>query len=107
MGCQNGFQRLYRKKQLEVRCHVGAWGNQAEEWITFTDLLNSNFIHLREEEDDSIVWSRNEKNGNYTIKLGYLSQAEVAFEGGEKMVVVLCVEDPCTFKSEDYVMVGY
>lgn len=34
------------------------------------DLLASNFIRLREEVEDDLVWSKNPHNGDFTAKLG-------------------------------------
>jgi hypothetical protein len=42
-------------------------------------LLKSNFICLREEESDTLCWSKNPINDKYTAKLEYLSLAEAAF----------------------------
>jgi hypothetical protein len=56
-------------------------GESAEKWEGFVKLLNFNFITLQEDEEDSLYWSRNEKNGNYTEKLDYLSLAEKLLKG--------------------------
>jgi hypothetical protein len=39
-------------------------------------MLKSNFICLREEEEDSLCWARNPFNGNFSVKMGYLSLPE-------------------------------
>jgi hypothetical protein len=43
--------------------------------------LKQGFILLEEDEPNTIVWSKNKKYGNYTIKLGYLAIAEEQVEG--------------------------
>lgn len=43
-------------------------GNKVE-WENFTELLYSNMISLNEDEDDSLVWEKNEKSGIYSAKL--------------------------------------
>jgi hypothetical protein len=50
-------------------------------------LLRSNFILLNEEEEDSLLWSGDDKCGIFSAKKGYKVLAEEAFEG-EVIVVV-------------------
>jgi len=54
------------------------------QWFSYIDMLNYIFIRLREEEVDSLCWSRNPLNGQYNIKLGYLSLAEKSFGGTKR-----------------------
>jgi hypothetical protein len=56
-------------------------GNIAKEWTSYTDILTSIFISLREDDKESIVWLMNEKNGIYTVNLGYITLVEAVFEG--------------------------
>jgi hypothetical protein len=47
-------------------------GESAEKWGDFVTSLKLIFILLKEDEEDSLFWLGNEKNGIYTVKLGYL-----------------------------------
>ena len=41
-----------------------------EEWKEYVSLLKSSFIHLEEEKEDKLVWTKNPVNGNFSAKLG-------------------------------------
>jgi hypothetical protein len=41
--------------------HIELEGIPPKEWESYTDILSSNFINLRKENEDSIIWSRNKK----------------------------------------------
>ena len=42
-----------------------------EEWEEYVSLLKSSFIHLEEEKEDKLVWTKNPVNGDFSAKLGY------------------------------------
>ena len=46
-----------------------------EEWEEYVSLLKSNFIHLEEDREDKLVWTKNPINGDFTAKLGYKTWA--------------------------------
>jgi hypothetical protein len=50
----------------------------------YIDMLKSNFISLREEDVDSLCWSRSPLNGKYYIKMGYLSIGEESYGGPKR-----------------------
>jgi hypothetical protein len=52
----------------------------ADEWNHFIDILSSNCIHLNEEEEDSICWSKNTGTCEFTAKLGYNVVKEANFD---------------------------
>ena len=54
-------------------------GMLAEEWSYFIVKLNTNFIKLVEEVDDSLCWSQNLAIRVFIAKLGYKVQDEVEF----------------------------
>ena len=51
----------------------------AEEWSYFIVKLNTNFIKLVEEVDDSLCWSQNLAIRVFLAKLGYKVQDEFEF----------------------------
>jgi hypothetical protein len=60
---------------------LGLEGEKAAQWSKYMNMLKSNFIYLRKEESDTLCWSKNPLNGQYTTKLGmgYLSLADATF----------------------------
>jgi len=54
-------------------------GEKGDEWEGYMKLLESNFISLREDEDDTLFWSGNENSRAYTTKLGYFMHAKEVF----------------------------
>jgi hypothetical protein len=54
---------------------LGLIGALAEAWCNYVSLVFSGFIRLREDED-SLCWSKNMNNGEFTAKLGYNTQME-------------------------------
>jgi len=50
---------------------LGLEGVEVEECIRCIRLLVSNYIMLRNDEEDSLCWSKNAKTGEYTTKIGY------------------------------------
>jgi hypothetical protein len=50
--------------------------DQVVEWSTYFSSLKQCFIHLDEEEPDTICWAKNKQMGCYTVKLGYQVIAE-------------------------------
>jgi hypothetical protein len=55
-------------------------GEKATKWEDFVGMLKSYFISLTEYNHDSLAWAKNSINETYTIKLGYLTLVEVAFQ---------------------------
>jgi len=58
-------------------------GDKVVDWEEYIKILYSNFIWLQQEAEDTLIWSRNEKTGQFTTKLGYHGQVEVQFEGNK------------------------
>jgi hypothetical protein len=81
MGCKHYRRGIFRENLLEIDCLSRADWPSYSEWNNYIKNLKSCYIELKEEEANSLVWARNEKTGNYTVKLGYLSQAKDTFEG--------------------------
>jgi hypothetical protein len=75
-----GMDRVGRSNGV-LTSLLGLEGRIVEEWIRYIGILRSNFIKLRDEEDNNMVWSENERNGEYTTKIGYQAQVEQAFIG--------------------------
>lgn len=50
---------------------IGLIGPLAKECQSYVDILVTNFIHLADNEEDSLCWSRNVATRDYTVKLGY------------------------------------
>lgn len=44
---------------------------EAEEWSHYIGLLNANFITLIEDDPDTLCWSKKQKTGDFTTKMGY------------------------------------
>ena len=40
-------------------------------WKTYIELLESNFVILDKDTQDTLIWTRNEIDGHYTAKNGY------------------------------------
>jgi len=59
-------------------------GENEEKWRVFVDSFDSNFILLKEEEEDSLYWLGNDKTGVYTFKQGYLVLVAEDFSGDRK-----------------------
>jgi hypothetical protein len=59
-------------------------GEEVDIWRDYVATLNSNFILLKEDEEDALFWAGNDKRGIITTKLGYLLMAKKAFEGERK-----------------------
>ena len=51
-----------------------------EAWEEYVSLLKSSFIHLEEEKDDKLVWTKNPVNGDFTTK-GYKTWAWEQHQG--------------------------
>ena len=56
-------------------------GDDTVRWKTYTDLLESNFVSLDEDTQDTLVWTRNEIDGHYKAKMGYEVAIMEQFEG--------------------------
>jgi hypothetical protein len=52
--------------------------------VDYVTSLKQGFIFLEVDKPDTIVWSKNKKSGNYTVKLGYLAIAKEQVEGVSK-----------------------
>jgi hypothetical protein len=57
-------------------------GDEVALWKSYVDNLKSNFIAIRADEEDSLFWNVDDKNGLYTIRVGYrfLANVEIAEE---------------------------
>ena len=55
------------KKSEALRLEEGL----KEEWEEYVSLLKSSFIHIDEEKEDKLVWTKNPVNGDFSAKLGY------------------------------------
>jgi hypothetical protein len=58
-------------------------GEEAECWTLSVQKLKQSAIRLREEEDE-IVWSKNNSSGRYTTQLGYKAMFRVEEENDRK-----------------------
>jgi hypothetical protein len=63
---------------------VGFEGSLAAEWHSYVVKLVSNFIKLKEEEEDSLCWSKNMVTWVYTRKLGNATIMEARLFGDKK-----------------------
>jgi len=60
--------------------YLGLAQSLDDECITYLELLKFNFICLKEEDIDSLCWSKNPINGMYMVKMGYLMLLEEDFQ---------------------------
>ena len=56
-------------------------GDDAVTWKTYIDLLESNFVSLDEDSQDTLIWTRNEIYGHCTAKKGYEVAIMEQYEG--------------------------
>ena len=49
--------------------------------MAFTSLLESCFINLEDDVEDSMIWSKNASTWEFTTKLGYENLDKESFEG--------------------------
>ena len=59
-------------------------GDLAVEWESFTNLLESCYILLEEDDEDILVWSKNTATWDFTEKHGYDMMAKESFNGDKE-----------------------
>jgi hypothetical protein len=58
---------------------MGFEGKYTFDWSHYIELLVLIYFILQDDEDDTIVWSRNPIFGEYTTKMGYQAAMESSF----------------------------
>jgi hypothetical protein len=56
-------------------------GEKVAQCSEYVGIIKSNFIYLREEESDTLCWSKITLNGQFTAKSGYHTLFEATFGG--------------------------
>jgi hypothetical protein len=56
-------------------------GYLAPKWKSYVEKLVSNFIKVKEEEEETLSWSKNVATGEYTTKLEYAEIMEASIIG--------------------------
>ena len=80
-ACLISFQRETIWKNSKV---LGLEEGLKEEWEEYVSLLKSCFIHLEEEKEDKLVWTKNIVNGDFSTKLGYKTWAWEHHQGEKR-----------------------